>query len=78
MANTLKRMERDGLVRRAAHPSDNRAQLICLTAKGRGLEADAKEAAQRVNQLAFSDLTRADRAAFLALAGQMIARLQRG
>ena len=33
MANTLARMERDGLVLRKRHPTDKRAQQIFLTAK---------------------------------------------
>lgn len=36
MANTLSRMERDGLIERKPHPNDRRAQLVFLTAKGRG------------------------------------------
>lgn len=45
MANTLSRMERDGLVERKAHPSDKRAQLVHLTEKARELERHAVAAA---------------------------------
>lgn len=45
MANTLSRMERDGLVERRPHPSDKRAQLIFLTEKAAAIEAEAIEAA---------------------------------
>ncbi|MGV1790019.1 MarR family transcriptional regulator [Rhizobium lusitanum] len=45
MANTLSRMERDGLVERRPHPSDKRAQLIFLTSKAAAMQADAIEAA---------------------------------
>ncbi|MBM7044148.1 MarR family winged helix-turn-helix transcriptional regulator [Rhizobium lusitanum] len=45
MANTLSRMERDGLVERRPHPSDKRAQLIFLTDKAAAIQAEAIEAA---------------------------------
>jgi DNA-binding MarR family transcriptional regulator len=45
MANTLSRMERDGLVERRPHPSDKRAQLIFLTSRAAAMQADAIEAA---------------------------------
>jgi MarR family transcriptional regulator for hemolysin len=45
MANTLSRMERDGLVERRPHPSDKRAQLIFLTNKATAMQAEAIEAA---------------------------------
>lgn len=45
MANTLSRMERDGLVERRPHPSDKRAQLIFLTGKAAAMQAEAIEAA---------------------------------
>ncbi len=56
LANTLKRMERDGLVHRAPHPDDGRAQLISLTAKARKLEVAAKKAASAVNHRALEAL----------------------
>ncbi len=37
MANTLSRMERDGLIERRPHPNDRRAQLVFLTPKGKEL-----------------------------------------
>ncbi len=46
MANTLTRMERDGLVERRPHPSDKRAQLLFLTERAKGLQ-EAAEAAAR-------------------------------
>jgi len=45
MANTLSRMERDGLVERRPHPSDKRAQLIFLTSRAVAMQAEAIEAA---------------------------------
>lgn len=37
LSNLLKRLERDGLVRRTGNPQDGRGVLVSLTAKGRGL-----------------------------------------
>lgn len=34
MANTLSRMQRDGLIERKPHPTDRRAQLVFLTPRG--------------------------------------------
>ncbi|MCW0001209.1 MarR family transcriptional regulator [Pararhizobium sp. YC-54] len=50
MANTLARMERDGLVLRKKHPTDKRAQQIFLTVKARDMEREAKEAALAADQ----------------------------
>lgn len=41
MANTLSRMERDGLIERKPHPKDRRAQLVFLTSKGRDIKDGA-------------------------------------
>ena len=58
MANTLARMERDGLVERRQHPTDKRAQQIYLTPKARDMEADAKQAAIDADQALFSGFRR--------------------
>lgn len=50
MANTLFRMERDGLILRKPHPNDKRAQLIFLTAKASAMQADAVKAAIAADQ----------------------------
>ncbi len=47
MANTLARMERDGLIERRKAAHDGRIRHIHLTAKARGLEAEAREAVMR-------------------------------
>lgn len=41
MANTLARMERDGLIERRVHPRDKRAQQIFLTEKARTMREEA-------------------------------------
>ncbi|WP_113486580.1 MarR family transcriptional regulator [Rhizobium cremeum] len=53
MANTLARMERDGLIERRPHPQDRRAQLIFLTDKARGLRKEALDAASEADEALF-------------------------
>lgn len=54
LANTLSRMERDGLIARTPHPSDKRAQIITLTELGRSLEMSAVDAAAEADSALFS------------------------
>jgi DNA-binding MarR family transcriptional regulator len=61
MANTLARMERDGLIIRKKHPTDKRAQQIFLTDKARQMETEAKEAALAADQSLFSGFRRFER-----------------
>lgn len=72
MANTLSRMERDGLIRRTPHPSDARAQQIWLTPASRAIQQAAQEAAMNQNQLALSDLSPAEQQQFIDLMNRVI------
>jgi DNA-binding MarR family transcriptional regulator len=65
LANTLARMERDGLVRRAPHPSDGRAQVIRLTARARQLEAAATKAADGINRRMLAAIPASERPGFV-------------
>lgn len=76
MANTLGRMERDGLIVRRRDTRDGRVQRIWLTEKARSLEAQAVAAADQVNAEALDGLSEADRARFVALMGAVIRGLQ--
>jgi len=78
MANTLNRMQRDGLIVKKPHPSDKRAQLICLTKKATDLKPDAIAAAAAQNKLALSGLSEEEHRQFLALMGRVIKSMQRG
>ncbi|MCE8521183.1 MarR family transcriptional regulator [Ruegeria pomeroyi] len=78
MANTLKRMERDGLIRRLPSEEDRRARLIHLTDRARALEAEAKTAAGAQNAQALAGLDAAERATFIALMRRVIGNMQRG
>ena len=61
LANTLARMERDGLVRRVPHPRDRRAQIILLTDLGRDLEPRAVVAATEADAVLFDGFRQFER-----------------
>lgn len=75
IANTLSRMERDGLISRAPHQGDARMKLIRLTPKARRIEAEAIAAARAQNETALGDLTAAERGDFLDMMRRVIARM---
>jgi DNA-binding MarR family transcriptional regulator len=77
LANTLRRMERDGLIRRAPDPSDRRSARIQLTPRGRSLERTLTTSARRVNERALQGLPKAERAALLEALRRIIENLQR-
>ena len=72
MANTLGRMERDGLIRRTRDPEDGRAQQIWLTPRAKALRKDAIAAANAQNAVALRKLSAAERRAFVALMRRVI------
>ncbi len=76
LANTLTRMERDGLIRRTKHPSDARAQQIWLTAKARDIRDEAYKAAIDGNALAMSDLSEQEQVQFLGFMRRVIAAMR--
>jgi DNA-binding MarR family transcriptional regulator len=76
MANTLTRMERDGLIQRRAHPEDGRSQSIHLTPKAVALREPATAAARSVNAVALEPLNEAERQAFLDLTWRVIDALK--
>jgi len=76
MANTLKRMERDGLIARSPDPADRRSALISLTRLGRQRANEALASAQEVNQLALSRLKTSERESFVAMLRGVIATLE--
>jgi len=58
LANTLARMERDGLILRSPHPTDKRATQNFLTEKGRSIETEALLAAEAADQSLFKGFRR--------------------
>lgn len=73
MANTLARMERDGLILRKKDVSDGRVQRIWLTEQARGLRNSAILAAIEENAGELSGLTADERAQFVTLMQKIIA-----
>lgn len=76
MANTLIRMERDGLIKRKPHPQDGRSQQVWLTQKARKLKSPAIEAAMAQNQAALAELNAAERATFVDLMTRTISAMK--
>jgi MarR family transcriptional regulator, transcriptional regulator for hemolysin len=76
MANTLARMERDGLVTGAPDPKDGRSTLLRLTRLGHERADSALTAAGAVNNLALSALKPAERPVFLDMLKRVIATLE--
>ena len=78
LANTLTRMERDGLIFRKDHPEDGRARTIHLTEKARSIRDPAYEAAMKTNEEALADLSDEEREKFLDLMRRTIQGMQVG
>lgn len=76
MANTLSRMERDGLIARKPHPDDGRAQLVVLTHKARDLIEPARQAAKAADQTLLDGLPVAEQALFLSMLRRVIAAME--
>jgi len=74
MANTLRRMERDGLIIRRTNPQDGRAQFICMTVKAMQMERAAKMAAGQVNERALRGIE--DMPMLLTQIGRVIGNLK--
>jgi DNA-binding MarR family transcriptional regulator len=76
MANTLKRMERDGLIARTPDPEDGRSALIALTRLGRQRAAEALRSAGEVDAFALGALKPAERQTFLDMLRRVAERLE--
>ncbi|WP_299077853.1 MarR family winged helix-turn-helix transcriptional regulator [uncultured Ruegeria sp.] len=78
LANTLNRMERDGLIKRTKNPADARAQLIWLTDKSSALRDNAYDSAQTVNAEALQVLSVSEQAQFMDYMRRVIANMRSG
>lgn len=76
MANTLVRMERDGLIERRPNPDDGRSQQIWLTEVALRLQASATDAAVKANELVAEGLPVAERELFFSMLARVIANLR--
>ncbi|WP_204248165.1 MarR family winged helix-turn-helix transcriptional regulator [Kiloniella spongiae] len=77
MANTLNRMERDGLIIRCKHPEDGRAKIIYLTPKAKAIRDDAYTAATEVNDHALADFSNEERSQFIEFMQRTIMTLRK-
>ncbi len=77
LANTLTRMERDGLIVRKEHPADARARVIHLTERGRSIRDSAYQAALEINEDVLADLNDDEVQAFLGYMRRVIGRIKR-
>lgn len=75
MANTLARMERDGLIERLPDPDDRRRSRVVLTPKARGLRDDLLAAAREVNSIATVGLNEHEAEAFLTAVSTAVGNL---
>lgn len=76
LANTLTRMERDGLIIRKEHPADARARTIHLTEHGRAIRDNAYQTAMQINEEVLADLSDVERQAFLDYMRRVIGRIK--
>jgi DNA-binding MarR family transcriptional regulator len=76
VANTLKRMERDGLIHRVADAQDRRQSHIHLTPRGRALEEPLTREANGVNAIATGGLGGEDKARLMTLLHRLVANLE--
>ncbi|EMG38033.1 transcriptional regulator [Desulfocurvibacter africanus PCS] len=75
MANTLARMERDGLIQRKPDPRDRRRTVIRLTTRGRDLESPAVASARSINARALESLTSREQSELRRMLGIIAANL---
>lgn len=76
MANTLARMERDGLITRTPDPHDRRRSLVMMTPRARDLENELMTAARTVNAAATHGLGPDEVAALMAGLATAIGNLE--
>ena len=76
LANTLTRMERDGLITRKEHPADARARTIHLTEQGRSIRNEAYRTAMQINEEIMADLSDDETEAFLGYMRRVIGRIK--
>lgn len=76
MANTLNRMERDGLIERTPNPDDGRSALVRLSKLGLQRAHEALASAREVNALALAGFKPAEREALYNMLHRIAANLE--
>ena len=77
MANTLARMDRDGLITRRPSETDRRARVVETTPKARAMREAAIAAAKAQNEAALAGLTGTERDELLRLMRKVIGAMKR-
>ncbi len=72
MANTLARMERDGLITRKPDENDRRSQRVWLTERARSMQGAAIAAAMDENAAALAGLSDVEQRQFVALLQKVV------
>ncbi|MEQ9447770.1 MAG: MarR family transcriptional regulator [Rhodospirillaceae bacterium] len=75
MANTLSRMERDGLITRKADSGDKRRASVFLTPRAKQIHEKVVDAARTVSGRALSGLSPAEHSEVFRLLAQMVENL---
>lgn len=76
MANTLARMERDGLIERSPDPNDKRSALVRLSERGRARAEQAFASAMEVNGIAEQALSGEELKLYLGLVRRIVSALE--
>ncbi len=76
MANTLDRMERDGLVKRKADVDDRRRAHVFLTARAKDIQAQVMEAARAVSNRTVTGLSAGEQDDMFRLVARMVENLK--
>ena len=76
MANTLQRMERDGLIRRKNDPADKRRSLVHLSPRAREMQAKVMESARAVSNQTVKGLSAGDQDDMFRLIARMVDNLK--
>src|SRR3954470_14890186 len=72
MANTLQRMERDGLIKRKEDAADKRRVLVYLTPRAREMQAKVMESARAVSNQTVAGLSVGDQDDMFRLVARMV------
>lgn len=76
MANTLERMERDGLIKRKADTDDRRRAHVFLTPRAKDIQAQVMEAARAVSNRAVAKLSAGEQDDMFRLVARMVENLK--